>query len=86
MPYRPWEESAPESEPEHTRWVTGERAEKDEDEIQSEFDFLMHEFMELSCERKVFLATNHVKLTKDSGSSGARIPTDARSNMTCIVV
>ena len=100
MPSRPWEETAPVSEPEHIvtptkpsrndgasraepypedsfrlsdeekglgatkirpprhvlkyevfqRWVTGERAEQDEDKIET----LMREYMELPCQRKFF--------------------------------
>ena len=37
------------------RWVTGDRAEKDEDEIQRELDVLRRELIELSCQRKVFV-------------------------------
>ena len=33
------------------RWVTGDRAEQDEDEIQCELDVLMRELMELSGQR-----------------------------------
>ena len=36
------------------RWVTGDKAEKDEDEIQRELDVLMRELMELSGQRKFF--------------------------------
>ena len=104
MPCRPWEESAPVSEPDNPvmptkpshndgasradpyaedpyrlsdedeglgakkprpprhvlqyeivkRWVTGERAELDDDKINSELEDLMREYMELSGQRKVF--------------------------------
>ena len=36
------------------RWVTGERAELDEDKIDAELVDLMREHMELSCQRKFF--------------------------------
>ena len=36
------------------RWVTGERAEQDEDKTEAELEELMREYMELSGQRKVF--------------------------------
>ena len=45
-------------------WVTGDRAEKDDDESQLELDILMRELMELSRQRK-FLG--HKALEKDKG-------------------
>ncbi len=36
------------------RWVTGDRAKQDEDEIQCELDALMREWMELSRQLKLF--------------------------------
>ena len=36
------------------RWVTFERAEQDEDEIGTELETLMRQYMELSSQRKVF--------------------------------
>ena len=36
------------------RWVTGERAELDDDKINSELEDLMREHMELSCQRRFF--------------------------------
>ena len=68
------------------RWVTGDRAELDDDKINSELEDLMRDCMELSCQRESFLATESIQPTKDYGSSGARIPTDAASDMTFIVV
>ena len=57
------------------RWVTGERAEIDEDAIKTQLEDLMREYMELSCQRRI-LVTEHLQPTKDYGSSGASIPTN----------
>ena len=64
-------------------WVTGERAEKDEDVVKTELEDLMCEYMEFSGQRKVFW-TEHVQPTKGSWKLG-RSHTD-KSHMTCIVV
>jgi hypothetical protein len=44
------------------RWVTGDRAEMDEDQIRSELEADMRHLMELSGQRKI-LATKHFLLT-----------------------
>ena len=135
MPYRPWEEATPDSEPPNPvsptepsrndgvsradpyaadpaaqsdedeglgakkirpprhvlqyevvkRWVTGDRAVLTEEQIDAELEDLMRKHMELSGQRK-FLATKRIQPTKDYGSSRARIPTNAASDMTFIVV
>ena len=43
------------------RWVTSDRAEKDEDDIQVELEIEMHKLMELSVQ-KSFLGTKRLQL------------------------
>ena len=66
------------------RWVTGERAVQSREVINAELEELMREYFKLSGQRKFF---GHKQRETDLGGwKFGRIPTNAASNLTFIVV